>query len=138
MSDTNPVAMSAPPSPGARPFDWLAAVKRRYTAASARAAKTWPQEVSIDTAILSALKDIPQLVSYIEKLAASSGLSAPAEDLLWVIDNIYTIARRESRREVLRPEMWGHVLRLCEKAGAHERTVGVLRAARPAQEDPST
>jgi hypothetical protein len=47
----------------------------------------------------------------------------------WVIDNIYTIARRESRREQskLRPEMWGHVLRLCEKAGAHTRTVGVLR-----------
>jgi hypothetical protein len=49
----------------------------------------------------------------------------------WVIDNIYTIARREYRRvedgKPLRPEMWTHVLRLCEKAGAQSRTVGVLR-----------
>jgi hypothetical protein len=49
----------------------------------------------------------------------------------WVVDNIYTIARREHRRvedgKPLRPEMWAHVLRLCEKAGSQERTVGVLR-----------
>jgi len=47
--------------------------------------------------------------------------------LLWTIDNIYTIARRESRRTELRPEMWAHVIRLCEKVGAKSRTVGVLR-----------
>jgi hypothetical protein len=45
----------------------------------------------------------------------------------WVIDNIYTIARRESARAELRPEMWAHVLRLCEKVGAQSRTVGILR-----------
>lgn len=52
-----------------------------------------------------------------------------AVETQWVIDNIYTIARRESKREQvkLRPEMWGHVLRLCERVGAHKRTVGVLR-----------
>lgn len=47
----------------------------------------------------------------------------------WVLDNIYTIARREARRaesgHPLRPEMWAHVIRLCEKVGCHER--GVLR-----------
>jgi hypothetical protein len=47
--------------------------------------------------------------------------------LMWVIDNIYTIARRELRRKELRPEMWNHVLRLCERVGAKSRTVGVLR-----------
>lgn len=53
--------------------------------------------------------------------------------LRWTIDNIYTVARRESRHaEVsahrLRPEMWAHVMRLCEAVGAKARTVGVLRA----------
>ncbi len=56
---------------------------------------------------------------------------AQTDLMRWVIDNIYTVARRESRlieRGVeLRPEMWGRVMRLCEKAGAQERTVGVLR-----------
>jgi hypothetical protein len=43
------------------------------------------------------------------------------------LDNIYTMARREARRQQheLRPEMWGHVLRLCEQAGCQPR--GVLR-----------
>jgi hypothetical protein len=47
--------------------------------------------------------------------------------LMWTIDNIYTIARRESRRTELRPEMWAHVLRLCEAVGAQTRAVGILR-----------
>jgi hypothetical protein len=51
--------------------------------------------------------------------------------LQWTVDNIFTVARREYRRvedgKALRPEMWAHVLRLCEKCGAHTRTVGVLR-----------
>ena len=55
-----------------------------------------------------------------------------AELLAWVVDNVYTIARREHRRvedgKALRPEMWAHVLRLCEQVGAQSRTVGVLRA----------
>lgn len=56
----------------------------------------------------------------------------PLRGAEWVIDNIYTVARREQRRidagKPLRPEMWGHVQRLCEKAGAQSRTVGVLRS----------
>jgi len=51
--------------------------------------------------------------------------------LVWTVDNIYTIARRELRRAAdgksFRPEMWEHVRRLCERTGAGERTVGVLR-----------
>lgn len=56
----------------------------------------------------------------------------------WTLDNIYTLARRESKRnndgKMPRPEMWAHVLRLCEAMGCKERTVGILRdgAARPA------
>jgi len=57
--------------------------------------------------------------------------------LQWTLDNVYTIARRELHRAT-RPgheastsartvEMWGHVVRLCEKAGCQGRTVGVLR-----------
>jgi hypothetical protein len=42
----------------------------------------------------------------------------------WVLDNIYTIARREIRRGDERGS-WGHVLRLCEKVGCQGR--GVLR-----------
>jgi hypothetical protein len=58
-------------------------------------------------------------------------IAASYDQLQWVNDNIYTIARREHRRledgKALRPEMWAHVLRLCEQAGAQSRTVGVLR-----------
>ena len=50
----------------------------------------------------------------------------------WTLDNIYTIARRELNRlqpyvipDTLAIERWGHVLRLCEKAGCQPR--GVLR-----------
>ena len=49
----------------------------------------------------------------------------------WVLDNIYTIARRELRRlERLaytdaERDPWRHILRLCEKVGCHGR--GVLR-----------
>lgn len=50
----------------------------------------------------------------------------------WVIDNIYTIARREYRRvedgKAPRPEMWAHVLRLCERVCSRSRAVGVLRS----------
>ncbi len=42
----------------------------------------------------------------------------------WVLDNIYTIARRELRHGDPRG-MWGHVIRLCEKTGCVGR--GVLR-----------
>jgi hypothetical protein len=42
----------------------------------------------------------------------------------WVLDNIYTIARREAARDDPRGR-WGHVLRLCEKVGCQGR--GVLR-----------
>jgi hypothetical protein len=42
----------------------------------------------------------------------------------WVLDNIYTIARREIKRGDERGT-WGHVLRLCEKVGCQGR--GVLR-----------
>lgn len=60
-------------------------------------------------------------------------LEQRAQVLTWVVDNVYTIARREHRRledgKALRLEMWAHVLRLCEQAGAQARTVGVLRAA---------
>ena len=67
----------------------------------------------------------------------SGATTAPHNEaeLQWVVDNIFTIARREYRRvedgKPLRPEMWGHVLRLCEKAGCHTRTVGVLRTDDP-------
>lgn len=49
----------------------------------------------------------------------------------WVLDNIYTIARRELRRlEKLaytdeERDGWRHVIRLCEKVGCQGR--GVLR-----------
>jgi hypothetical protein len=50
----------------------------------------------------------------------------------WTLDNIYTIARRESQRHEdgkdARPDMWGHLIRLCEAVGCQARTVGVLRA----------
>lgn len=61
----------------------------------------------------------------------------------WTLDNIYTIARRETNR-IERPGhtpvtdehyhgRWGHVLRLCEQAGCQGR--GVLRDnGGPAQE----
>lgn len=42
----------------------------------------------------------------------------------WVLDNIHTIARREVRRGDPRG-MWGHIIRLCEKAGRKGR--GILR-----------
>ena len=61
--------------------------------------------------------------------AATTG--ADLDRIRWTLDNIYTVARRESRRDKdgksLRPEMWGHILRLCEAAGCRSRTVGVLR-----------
>lgn len=49
------------------------------------------------------------------------------EMLRWTLDNVYTIARRESVRgaERARHEMWWHVLRLCEAAGC--QSGGVLR-----------
>jgi hypothetical protein len=55
--------------------------------------------------------------------------------LQWTLDNVYTIARRELHRATRQDheasartvEMWGHVVRLCEKAGCQGRTVGVLR-----------
>lgn len=44
----------------------------------------------------------------------------------WVLDNIYTIARREASRPDGDPRgRWAHVLRLCEKVGCQGR--GVLR-----------
>lgn len=53
-----------------------------------------------------------------------------AKSLEWTLDNIYTIARREIRRldrlnagPVSAKEPWGHVLRLCEKAGRQPRDV---------------
>jgi len=65
-----------------------------------------------------------------EKSAAPSP-SPNRETERWVLDNVYTIARREARRveegKPLRPEMWDHIMRLCEKVGAQSRTVGVLR-----------
>jgi hypothetical protein len=57
-----------------------------------------------------------------------------AKQLQWVLDNIFTIARRELRRleragaseiESVSGDRWGHVLRLCEQAGCEGR--GVLR-----------
>jgi hypothetical protein len=65
-----------------------------------------------------------------------SDLLASQEDqireLEWTLDNVYTLARRELRRPeqlnagpVSAKERWGHVLRLCEKAGCKPR--GVLR-----------
>lgn len=60
-------------------------------------------------------------------------LAGDKQVLAWIVDNIYTIARRELRRvedgKPLRPEMWAHVFRLCDKAGGQLRTVGVLRAS---------
>ncbi len=57
----------------------------------------------------------------------------------WTLDNVFTIARRELRRaedgKPLRLEMWSHVLRLCEKAGCQERTVGVLRGVETRTDD---
>lgn len=63
---------------------------------------------------------------------------ASAEKAQWTLDNVFTIARRELNRlgpdaqgQKSEPtvgrsrEMWGHVLRLCEKAGCQSR--GVLR-----------
>lgn len=47
-----------------------------------------------------------------------------SDTLQWTLDNIYTIARRELRHGDPR-ERWGHVIRLCEKAGCQSR--GVLR-----------
>lgn len=73
-------------------------------------------------------------VLWTERTGCTCGLQAlldgpaiePAEkELRWTLDNVYTIARRESLRTELRPEMWGHVLRLCEKVGCQSR--GVLR-----------
>ncbi len=53
----------------------------------------------------------------------------------WTLDNVFTIARRELRRVnsglPLRPEMWSHVLRLCEETGCRERTVSLLRQEPP-------
>lgn len=43
----------------------------------------------------------------------------PVRDLRWTLDNIYTIARREAKRD----DMWGHVARLCEQAGCAPRDV---------------
>lgn len=63
--------------------------------------------------------------------AIDGRLLADVALLRWTLDNIYTVARREHRRveggKALRPEMWAHVLRLCEKTGAQSRTVGVMR-----------
>ena len=67
---------------------------------------------------------------------ATGDPSTPVPDLQWTLDNIYTIARRKLRRlerdlpssDRLAAEeavAWGHVLRLCEKAGCQSR--GVLR-----------
>jgi hypothetical protein len=54
------------------------------------------------------------------------------DQLQWTLDNVYTMARRELNRlepyatpDTLAIERWGHVLRLCEKAGCQSR--GVLR-----------
>src|SRR6185436_10186562 len=56
------------------------------------------------------------------RLRAMEG--AQDDKLLWTLDNVYTIARRELRRGDPR-EMWGHIIRLCEKVGCKPR--GVLR-----------
>jgi hypothetical protein len=61
-------------------------------------------------------------------------LSEDNRRLRWVLDNVYTLARRELRRleragateiESVSGDRWGHVLRLCEQAGCQSR--GVLR-----------
>ncbi len=66
---------AAEPTPASGPreepeFDWLPAVKARYEVASTRAMKEWPREVTIDMRVVSALKDIPQLIAEVERLRA--------------------------------------------------------------------
>ncbi len=72
-------------------------------------------------------------------LLAFVGTKHPAEELRsWTLDNVFTIARREKKRVdsgwPLRPEMWAHVLRLCEAAGCQSR--GVLRDNGGSVEEP--
>lgn len=63
--------------------------------------------------------------------AAIDAAATPIDDRAqWAIDNIYTVARRETARQVAderADKMWRHVIRLCESVGARERSVGVLR-----------
>ena len=77
----------------------------------------------------SARVDVPTHEATTGSTASENEVRSDKRD--WVIDNIYTIARRETIREQdgkpLRPEMWGHVRRLCEQVGARDRVVGVLR-----------
>jgi hypothetical protein len=71
------------------------------------------------------------ILDLLEKVQAV-GQEAPPDKVQWTLDNVFTVARREARRasdgKPLRPEMWAHVLRLCEQVGCQERTVGILRA----------
>ena len=63
-------------------------------------------------------------------LAERTRLAKELDDLRWTVDNTYTIARREAKRQDQRDtrDRWGHVRRICEeRGGAQERTVGVLR-----------
>ena len=53
--------------------------------------------------------------------------------LQWTLDNVYTIARREANRDDPRGR-WGHVLRLCEKAGCQGRGVFVDESCRNSTE----
>jgi len=49
--------------------------------------------------------------------------------LAWAVSNFHTLARRRLAAGSVDAEWWGHVLRICEKAGA--RSLGVLRASVP-------
>jgi hypothetical protein len=51
--------------------------------------------------------------------------ASPEQTMQWVLDNIYTIARREMNKADPRGR-WAHIFRLCEQAGCQGR--GVLRA----------
>ena len=51
--------------------------------------------------------------------------------LAWAVTNCHTLARRRMVAGSADMEWWGHVLRICEKAGA--RSAGILRAGLPTE-----
>lgn len=82
---------------------------------------------------LLAFIGLPGPAEPIGDAAAAAGAESTAaltttDRLAWTLDNIYTIARRETARTVAderADRMFRHVLRLCEQVGCRPR--GVLR-----------
>ncbi len=77
-----------------------------------------------------AMRDV--ILQAATRAARPADAPTPDDKLKWTLDNIFTLARRELKRDLKgKPprtqDMWGHVIRLCTAVGCESRLVGILR-----------